>query len=114
MAAQKRQLMPDIVQSCTAQYRAVVLNAASHTNANSKGYDIEIGSADLRITCSCPAFRYGSGKLCKHIKGSGLRIINRPCGWRSDKSGLKQSEPGACPLCGSPTEQGFTGGTPDE
>ena len=39
-----------------------------HYRANGKTYDIQFNARTLEWECSCPAYKFGRGKACKHIK----------------------------------------------
>ena len=54
--------------------------------------------------CSCPAFKYGRGKHCKHIE----QAKKEKCDWNKEGcytgSDLKANPDGTCPKCGGETE----------
>ena len=39
-----------------------------HHRAQGRTYDIEFHPMTLEWSCSCPAYKFGRGKYCKHIK----------------------------------------------
>lgn len=89
--------MTVIVEVCYASYRAAIISVPSESDPLTS-YTIEIGSADLRVTCSCKAFEF-RGRTCKHLRQ--FEIVERPCGWRSNRSAIAYAKDGLCPLCGS-------------
>ena len=39
-----------------------------HYRAQGRTYDIKFHPMTLEWSCSCPAYKFGRGKQCKHIK----------------------------------------------
>ena len=39
-----------------------------HYRVPNKTYDIKMHPMTLEWSCSCPAYKFGRGKSCKHIK----------------------------------------------
>ena len=39
-----------------------------HYRVNGKSYDIRMHPMTLEWECNCPAYKFGRGKQCKHIK----------------------------------------------
>lgn len=53
-------------------------------------------------TCTCPAFKFGGGKQCKHIKATIKRGLR--CGWNQQFDGGEPVEKDGekkCPKCGA-------------
>ena len=64
---------------------------------NSTGHQNE--SVQYDYSCTCPAYKFGGGDHCKHIK----RVSKDRCGWNQFIDGgstvIKNEEP-TCPECG--------------
>jgi len=62
------------------------------------------GFGYLTWSCSCPAYKYGHGKDCKHI----LAVQKEKCCWNEEGtytgSNLQANADHTCPECGGPTE----------
>jgi len=50
---------------------------------------------DHDFSCDCPAYQYGKGKYCKHIK----QVKDEHCGWHEQFDG-DEAKNGKCPRCG--------------
>ena len=50
-------------------------DGTQHLKVKDRPYDITFNPRVLEWTCNCPAYRYGRGKQCKHIKQIQKEII---------------------------------------
>ena len=87
-----------LVQVCSAKYRELRCEIRSDSDPKRR-YSVTFGSRDLRIRCDCKGFQYRGE--CKHI--GKFPVVERSCGWRSDRSAMPQQADGVCPLCGEST-----------
>ena len=55
-----------------------------------------VKGTDAEVTCGCPGWKFRGH--CRHVTR-----IERECGWRSDRSAIRQKEAGVCPICGGST-----------
>lgn len=53
---------------------------------------------DHGYSCTCPAFRFGKGKPCKHVAA----VRGERCGWHQQFDGGRAGD-GKCPRCGGET-----------
>ena len=86
--------MPDFTyethQQCTAAKEIVVGKYVVHLGNNVEA-------------CTCPAFKFGKGKPCKHIN----QVKEQACFWHSMFGSLQSEEQNknmVCPDCGGQTE----------
>ncbi len=56
----------------------------------------ERGPHQFDYTCTCPAFKFGKGKACKHIDN----VRDQRCAWNGDLSIVEQVD--KCPDCDGP------------
>lgn len=92
---------PVAINACPAVHRRVTVQVQSNSDPE-KTYTVEFTDPG-DVKCECPSFTHRGH--CRHVS-----VEETECGWRSDRSLVKQKDPNVCPLCGSETELRMWGG----
>lgn len=90
------------VRMCPARVMRATVTVPSGSDPE-KTYEVEMVGRNVEVNCGCPGFKHR--RHCKHVI-----VKEEACGWRSDRSVLREKEKGKCPLCGSETEDRLSGG----
>ena len=77
--------------------------------SNDQSYCVTFGPAGPHsryqndYACTCPAYKFGKGKYCKHI----LAVKGERCAWGEEAfcgSFTEANPDGTCPMCGGETK----------
>jgi hypothetical protein len=100
--------MPDFI-TMYARVCATNLHWQKEVEGSGNTYTVRFGfmpyphETQYDWSCTCPAYKRGRGKYCKHIEK--VREAKERCGWNAELEPTAQANPDdTCPCCGGPTE----------